>query len=129
MEIVAPGISFKQKQCHPSVMIPSASHSLAFIILTSYACIVTAEDIGTSKSNESPYDEEIKCYNLPYGTFGFISHVLTYYTMTMLCLEKRPLAPWSDLKAENWNRILAIAKLISTSIPSIYTMVRCSHSW
>lgn len=68
-------------------MTPSMSPSLLFIVLTFYACIVTANDNDSSYSDEGPYDEEIKCYNLPYGGFGFLSHVLTYYTMALLCIH------------------------------------------
>ncbi|KAJ5546601.1 hypothetical protein N7494_004186 [Penicillium frequentans] len=110
-------------------MTPSMSPSLIFIVLAFHACIVSADDIDTSNSAEGAYDEEIKCYNLPYGGFGFFSHVLTYYTMTLLCMGRRPLPPWSELEATEWNITLAIAKLICTSVPCIYTMVKCSHSW
>ncbi len=83
-----------------------------------------------SNAFESSYNDEIKCYALPYGGFGFASHILTYYAMAMICIGRRPLAPWTRLRGpRKWNMSLAIIKLIFTIIPSVVTMVRCSHSW
>lgn len=85
---------------------------------------------SVSNDFESPYNDEIKCYALPYGGFGFASHILTYYAMAMICCGRRPLAPWTRLRGpRKWNMSLAIIKLIFTIIPSVVTMVRCSHSW
>jgi hypothetical protein len=34
--------------------------------------------------------EELRCYSLPYGSLGFVSHALTYYTMICFHFGRRP---------------------------------------
>jgi hypothetical protein len=100
------------------------------ILILLYSQHALAAKRSGSAAFDSPYNDEIKCYALPYGGFGFASHILTYYAMTVICFGRRPLAPWSRLHGpRKWNMSLAIIKLIFTIIPSIVTMVRCSHSW
>ncbi len=103
---------------------------ICFIILSFCQPLTASKRSSVSNAFESPYNDEIKCYALPYGGFGFASHILTYYAMTMIYCGRRPLAPWTRLRGPRARNIcLAITKMIFTIIPSVVTMARCSHSW
>ncbi|TFK64332.1 hypothetical protein BDN72DRAFT_721998, partial [Pluteus cervinus] len=72
---------------------------------------------------------DLACYSLPYGALGFISHLLTYYTITCLCAGRRPLWPFRKIKASKLDIILGSISLCVTTTVAIVTMVRCRHSW
>jgi hypothetical protein len=73
--------------------------------------------------------QEIQCYSLPYGGIGFASHIITYYTIAMLALQRHPYAPWRRNKHSYFDLLLAIVGLIVTIIISALTMVRCRSRW
>jgi len=80
----------------------------------------------------------IKCYGLPYGGIGFLSHILTYCTIFSLNLACSPLKlisklcccsggtelnrPWIDFT-------LALISLVLTVASSALSMVRCRDQW
>lgn len=92
---------------------------------------LTAAESSDDEDGSSPYIDEIKCYGLPYGAWGFASHLITFYTITMQCKKRRPLLPpGGELGSGGaWNLSLVIMKLLMTIIPCIYTMVHCNHDW
>jgi hypothetical protein len=69
--------------------------------------------------------EEIRCYSLPYGGIGFLSHVLTYYTITILSFYRRP----QHLKLGIVDVALKTISNIITVIISALTMVRWRSRW
>jgi hypothetical protein len=73
--------------------------------------------------------EEITCYSLPYGALGFISHILTYYTILLLGEGRSPLRPWTKLKHSSFDFCVSVLGLIGTMVLAIFTLVRCSHHW
>ncbi|KAH9230531.1 hypothetical protein K456DRAFT_1796361, partial [Colletotrichum gloeosporioides 23] len=91
--------------------------------------VVAAQTSATTESEENRYEKEIKCYGLPYGVTGFISHLLTYYTAIMLACGKTPLLPWRELDQGPQNIFLGIAKLILTTVASIASIATCVHTW
>jgi len=88
---------------------------------------------------QSPYGsnatipEQLQCYALPYGGWGFASHMLTYYTVLCLVKRRRPLSPWKDLKATGrrtmWNFSISFTSLASVITSTVFTMIRCRNSW
>lgn len=72
---------------------------------------------------------EIRCYSLPYGIMGFVSHFLTYYTLLCLWKNRSPLMPWRKLRFSKWERWLGIVALIVTMSLAVLTLVRCRSSW
>ncbi|KAF7975541.1 hypothetical protein HWV62_9377 [Athelia sp. TMB] len=86
-----------------------------------------------------------QCYTIPYGGFGFISHVLTLYTMYCNASRRRWYAPWMEPKPPKkpgllerttpsickWlYRIIALwAKIAITFALSIYTIYRCHGAY
>ncbi|KAF8647317.1 hypothetical protein AX16_006779 [Volvariella volvacea WC 439] len=72
---------------------------------------------------------EIKCYSIPYGLLGFISHLLVYWTLISLWAQTRPLLPWSSSKPSIWNIALATISLIASASLAVYTLNRCHNSW
>jgi hypothetical protein len=72
---------------------------------------------------------EITCYNLPYGGIGFLSHVLTYWTVGFLFAGRSPLPPWSELEHNGFNMITASISLCGTLSITIFTMVSCQNDW
>jgi hypothetical protein len=75
--------------------------------------------------------DQIQCYNLPFGGIGFLSHILTYYTVVMLVLAKTPLFPrpamplrhsWFDLSLS----VLAIMGAVPVASMNIYA---CRFQW
>jgi hypothetical protein len=75
--------------------------------------------------------DEIQCYNLPYGGVGFISHVLTYYTTTMLLFGRTALfpRPGDRLTHSYLDLILGSASLLGTLPVTVLTMVSCHSRW
>ncbi|OJJ42330.1 hypothetical protein ASPZODRAFT_147421 [Penicilliopsis zonata CBS 506.65] len=121
-------------------MAPKALVYLFFYLLVTLAFhprLVRSENstsTATSSSSQnatSLFREEAKCYSLPYGTLGFVSHLLTYYSSNMIMDKHRPLMPGTEMRDghSTWNTTLGLLKLVLTHISSIVTMVRCSHAW
>lgn len=75
--------------------------------------------------------EEIKCYGLPYGGIGFVSHILTYYTAYMIVLRKSPLLPrpGTDLQHSRIGFALGLLSLIGTVPITAMTMGACRYRW
>ncbi|KAF5870159.1 uncharacterized protein Bfra_010305 [Botrytis fragariae] len=96
-----------------------------YLFLFLYIPSVLADD---TKSNI--FSTEASCYSLPYGGWGFFSHAITYYTVIVLCCNRRPGMPWAEREEDStWNKVLAVAHLLMTLPPAIKTMVSCSHAW
>jgi hypothetical protein len=74
---------------------------------------------------------EIKCYNLPYGGMSFLSHILTYYTVTMLLLSKTPLFPRPGEEIEHGIRdcFLSALGMIGSVTISILNISACRSRW
>ena len=74
-------------------------------------------------------DDEIKCYSLPYGGIGFLSHVLTYWTILVLGFGRKPYWPWSRLSAGKFDLCLSIMQLFITVAIASFTIARCRSRW
>lgn len=74
-------------------------------------------------------DDEIKCYSLPYGGIGFLSHVLTYWTILVLGFGRKPYWPWSRLSAGKFDLCLSIIQLFVTVAIASFTIARCRSRW
>ncbi|KAF8248016.1 hypothetical protein K440DRAFT_681310 [Wilcoxina mikolae CBS 423.85] len=72
---------------------------------------------------------EIQCYTLPYGAIGFVSHILTYYTIVMLSAGLSPLRPWKKLKAPKWDMFLGVVGLLIGTLITVLTIYRCRQRW
>jgi len=73
--------------------------------------------------------DEIRCYALPYGVIGLISHLLTYYTIALLSVGRSPIAPWRKLSSPRIDLCLGILGLLGGSSVTIFTMIRCQQRW
>ena len=73
--------------------------------------------------------EEIKCYSLPYGALGFVSHVLTYYTIACLWYGRKPLWPFSRVTFSRFDLALGGFGLLISTLLTIVTIVRCKDTW
>jgi len=73
--------------------------------------------------------KEIACYGLPYGGIGFSSHIIRYYTMTMLYFGRKPLQPWKRVKHKKWSLGLAVASLIATIVLTSLAIHKCKQQW
>lgn len=82
----------------------------------------------TSAALES-LKEEIKCYSLPYGALGFVSHVLTYYTIACLWYGRKPLWPFSRVTFSRFDLALGGFGLLISTLLTIVTIVRCKDTW
>jgi hypothetical protein len=74
-------------------------------------------------------DDEIKCYSLPYGSTGFLSHLLTYWTTLMLGFGRKPYWPWSRLSAGKFDLCLSIMQLFITAAIASFTIACCRSRW
>jgi hypothetical protein len=73
--------------------------------------------------------DEIKCYGLPYGAIGNLSHVLTYWTLGCLFFYRTPWWPWRALRAGQIDLFLGIVQLlVSVGVASL-TIARCRNRW
>ncbi|KAH9474788.1 hypothetical protein JR316_0013253 [Psilocybe cubensis] len=73
--------------------------------------------------------KELHCYSLPFGLLGFISHVLTYYTIACLWFGRKPLWPFSKIANSKFDIILGSLGVSLCIIMSIVTMIKCKNTW
>ncbi|KAF8186441.1 hypothetical protein BJ912DRAFT_971909 [Pholiota molesta] len=73
--------------------------------------------------------QELHCYNLPYGALGFISHVLTYYTIACLCYGRKPLWPFKKVHNTKFDLVLAVIGVALCIVMSIFTIINCKNTW
>lgn len=74
---------------------------------------------------------EIKCYNLPYGGIGFLSHILTYYTVTMLLLGRTPLlpSPGEVIKNGGFDCFLSGLGMVGSVVVAGFNISACRFRW
>jgi hypothetical protein len=73
--------------------------------------------------------DEIKCYSLPYGGIGFLSHFLTYWTIFWLGQGRKPYFPFSELSAGKLDLCLSILQMVITVSIAAFTISRCRSRW
>lgn len=78
---------------------------------------------------DGSFSASVKCYSLPYGGIGFLSHILTYYTIATLISGKSPWKPSKDLKYWLFDLLLGLGSLVITVVLSILAIFRCHHEW
>jgi len=71
----------------------------------------------------------IKCYELPYGSVGTVSHILTIYTAVCLFFDRTPWFPWRENKHYTLDKLLSAAGIAGTAATTIFVMVRCRAEW
>ena len=69
--------------------------------------------------------KDLQCYALPYGLLGFISDMLTLYTVFMISIGKRPWFPREDSEGGWPNFAMSLASFLGTSVTTISTMHNC----
>ncbi|KAF8653569.1 hypothetical protein AX16_003879 [Volvariella volvacea WC 439] len=72
---------------------------------------------------------EMECYALPYGALGFVSHVLTYWTIGCLCLGRKPFFPFLKLDYGLWGLIWCGLGLALSTGMAIKTVTNCKNTW
>jgi len=72
---------------------------------------------------------QIKCYGLPYGSVGTVSHILTIYTTVCLFFDRTPWFPWRENKHYTLDKLLSAAGIAGTAATTIFVMVRCRAEW
>jgi hypothetical protein len=81
-------------------------------------------------ANKSPGTAgQIQCYSLPYGAIGFVSHILTYWTLFCIVGGRRPLMFWKPVTGRLWGVWLTATMLVLTISISVWTIVRCREDW
>jgi hypothetical protein len=81
--------------------------------------------------NDSGLTTAVKCYSLPFGALGFISHILTYYTIWCITFKRRPLLPFSRISHKHnlFDFTLGVAKSSAGSAIALQSMIGCRGSW
>lgn len=112
------------------------SHSLLRLMLVWILPFYPHITSGSSFSEwlqHPPYtgriEEDIQCYALPYGTIGFVSHLITWYTVFILLGFRMPLNPLNKLRHTTFNICLAVISAIGTFSISILNIARCRQRW
>ncbi|TGO65224.1 hypothetical protein BCON_0003g00170 [Botryotinia convoluta] len=85
--------------------------------------ILYIPSVLADNTQSNAFSAEASCYSLPYGDWGFFSHILTYYTVIVICCHKRPATPWIDsIPGSTWNRAIAIQSepWLHATTPGIY---------
>lgn len=109
----------------------SGGPAICFLLITPLKATPTGQATGTGSQMESQAQEEFKCYGLPYGVLGFVSHILTLYTvLRQLNLRK---SYWPGYRIEPMgtfrNAAFSSALFGGTTTLAIITMVRCKNHW
>jgi hypothetical protein len=79
--------------------------------------------------NGSALAQEMQCYSLPFGALGFISHILTYYTIIVLSTGNSPLRPRKSLTHPIFDLWLSSIGLVGGFAISMLTVLRCRSYW
>ncbi|MCJ1353585.1 MAG: hypothetical protein MMC33_003572 [Icmadophila ericetorum] len=117
-------------------MLTMASPRTVFLLFT-LSCIIETthafDVVSWLKSmlpdkGDGSIQDELKCYSLPYGGIGFLSHILTYWTLLFISIGR---SPWrfKQLTSYRLDLCLGLFSLVSTLILSIFTIIRCRTSW
>jgi hypothetical protein len=86
-------------------------------------------DVFMPTPGRTPRDE-IKCYNLPFGGLGMLSHILTFYTAGMLLLGRSPMLPPGARLKHSWAELtLAVLTLLGSVPIAILTILSCHSRW
>lgn len=80
------------------------------------------------QSGSGSFNDGLKCYSLPYGGLGTISHLLTFYTIVCLMRGRRPLMPWKKLDRSKWDVVISAAGVLGTLGTSAVALMRCRNS-
>jgi hypothetical protein len=73
-------------------------------------------------------EDSPQLYNLPYGAIGFVSHIITLYTLICLWHCRRPLNPWKPLGNHSWlRRIIGMLTSVASITFAAFTIVWCSN--
>jgi len=73
--------------------------------------------------------EALHCYNLPFGALGFVSHVLTYYTIVCLWYDRSPLWPFHKITSRALDCVLSFLGLVVCIVTSAITINNCKSTW
>jgi hypothetical protein len=73
--------------------------------------------------------DEIRCYALPYGVIGLVSHIFTFYTIACLRVQRSPVKPWRELHHPLFDMFLGCCGLFFGVGITVFTMVRCHQRW
>lgn len=73
--------------------------------------------------------EQIKCYVLPYGALGFITHLLTSYCVACIARGRSPWHPRSRLQRPKLDIVLAIIGLLVSLFVNMLVVFKCWTSW
>src|SRR5271156_1507514 len=76
------------------------------VLLTILFCTkqtYAAENGTVLDANDKEMESKFGQYSLPYGVFGAISHILTYYVILCHYYGRRPTMPWKHLKKQLFN--------------------------
>jgi len=73
--------------------------------------------------------DDFKCYNLPIGVIGVVSHVLTYWTVVCLWYGRRPLWPYHELVLRMPDLVANTAGFFLCIAISAITLNNCKETW
>jgi hypothetical protein len=120
-------------------MFPSKPRCSSLLLLATFSLLLSPAQarpiqlpswlINMLPEKGATLDDEIKCYSLPYGGIGFLSHVLTYWTILVLGFGRKPYWPWSRLSAGKFDLCLSIMQLFITVAIAAFTIARCRSRW
>jgi hypothetical protein len=107
----------------------SYAHPSPYPSLMSTIKNITTDAFIPTKATNVTMESELQCYGLPYGGIGFLSHLLTYWTVCCLVLGRKPLWPWKKLKASKTDLILSTISLLISVPIACFTIYRCISRW
>ena len=101
---------------------------MCLIVVFQTAHVVALPAFLDPKRGSTP-QEEMQCYSLPYGALGFVSHLITYYSLVCLWFRVRPLWPTKKMNSWKWDLFVGIWAFIIPVAIAIFTIVRCRNGW
>jgi hypothetical protein len=105
-------------------------YGIVFLLLGfQYRNVVEALPSFLNPVKGTTLPEEIQCYGIPYGAIGFVSRILTYWTLGCLYMGSRPTCPWSRIKFKAWNFGLGVMTFAGPIALAIFTVIRCRNRW
>jgi len=90
---------------------------------------INFEDLFGPNEITRPWPEEIKCYNLPYGGIGFLTHLIAFWMVIWLGLGMTPIWPVKELTNRWAITVIGLLSFFGAVPIVLLNILQCRARW